>query len=89
MNSLNLRFDWPIMGMKWRSELKGQSRGGCDMETFVPILGMSMIVIGLVLLLIGFGFLMYAIWLRYRVEPLQRKTESAAGVESFTTTGQL
>ena len=32
------------------------------MELFEPILGMTMIVVGLVMVLGGMGFLLYAIW---------------------------
>ncbi len=58
------------------------------METIAPILGISMIFIGLAMLLVGFGFLMYAIWLHYKVEPLRRQSELAASVEPFSTAGQ-
>ena len=51
------------------------------MEPFA-ILGMSMIVIGLVMLLGSIGLLMYGIWLRYWVEPSRSRSSPAAAPDS-------
>ena len=37
-------------------------RGGDGMELFEPILGITMMVIGLIMVLGGMGLLFYAIW---------------------------
>ncbi len=39
------------------------------MELFEPILGMTMMVIGLIMVLGGMGLLFYSIWMSGRKEP--------------------
>ena len=58
------------------------------MDAFAPILGMSMMVVGLIMLLVSFGFLMYGIWVRYRVEPVRRQSDSPGGSEPLSTAGE-
>lgn len=38
------------------------------MDTYAPIIGMGMITIGLIMLIISIGLLIYGIWLRHRPE---------------------
>ena len=54
------------------------------MESFAPILGMSMMVFGLVMLVVSFCLLTYAVWLRYKVEPSQRQSKSVAVPDSYS-----
>lgn len=43
------------------------------MESFIPALGIAMMVLGLGLFLVAIGLVMYGLWLRYRVEPFQNR----------------
>ena len=47
------------------------------MDSFVPVLGISMMVFGLIVLVGGIGLLIYATWLRYKVEPPYRAAAQA------------
>ena len=52
------------LGAQVRDRISGYdwSTGVTDMELFEPILGMTMIVVGLVMVLGGMGLLFYSIW---------------------------
>ena len=47
----------------------GWSTGVTDMELFEPILGMTMIVVGLIMLFGSIGFLLYGIWTSGKSKP--------------------
>ena len=52
------------------------------MELFEPILGMTMIVVGLIMALGGVGFLLYGIWTSGKNEPNASTSVSASANDS-------
>ena len=58
------------------------------MELFEPILGMTMIVVGLILLFGSIGFLLYGIWTSGKNEPNASTSVSASANDSQTEARQ-
>ncbi len=58
------------------------------MELFEPILGMTMIVVGLIMLFGSIGFLLYGIWTSGRSKPDASTSGSAGAGDGHTEAGQ-
>ena len=58
------------------------------MELFEPILGMTMIVVGLIMLFGSISFLLYGIWTSGRSKPGASTSVSASAGDGQTEAGQ-
>jgi len=58
------------------------------MELFEPILGMTMIVVGLIMLFGSVGFLLYGIWTSGKSKPDTPTSVSAGASDSQAEVGQ-
>ena len=59
------------------------------MELFEPILGMTMIVVGLIMALGAMGFLLYGIWTSGKSKPDASTSVSADAGDSQAEAGQV